>query len=196
MRGRSRMSFGMQFCPPEPGDRRPKLTPYRLVCCAACFVTKQVVGNADRGDDCPDSARALHQGLKTIKEIARDLKVSRNTVRKVLRSGETSFEYERVVQPRPKLGRWAAELEGLLAGNAAKSAREQLTLIRIFEELRGRGYDGGYDAVRRYARRWSKERGESTAAAYVPLSFAPGEAYQFDWSHEVVLLNGVTVIVK
>jgi len=41
---------------------------------------------------------------KTIKEIARDLKVSRNTVRKVLRSGETSFEYERVVQPRPKLG--------------------------------------------------------------------------------------------
>ena len=133
---------------------------------------------------------------KTIKEIARDLKVSRNTVRKVLRSGETSFEYERVVQPRPKLGRWAAELDGLLAGNAAKSAREQLTLIRIFEELRGRGYDGGYDAVRRYARRWSKERGQSTAAAYVPLSFAPGEAYQFDWSHEVVLLNGVTVIVK
>ena len=133
---------------------------------------------------------------KTIKEIARDLKVSRNTVRKVLRSGETSFEYERVVQPRPKLGRWAAELDGLLAGNATKSAREQLTLIRIFEELRERGYDGGYDAVRRYARRWSKERGESTAAAYVPLSFAPGEAYQFDWSHEVVLLNGVTVIVK
>jgi predicted transcriptional regulator len=41
---------------------------------------------------------------KTIKEIARDLKVSRNTVRKVLRSGETSFEYERQVQPRPKLG--------------------------------------------------------------------------------------------
>jgi len=41
---------------------------------------------------------------KTIKEIARDLKVSRNTVRKVLRSGETSFEYERLVQPRPKLG--------------------------------------------------------------------------------------------
>jgi hypothetical protein len=84
----------------------------------------------------------------------------------------------------------------LLAGNAAKSAREQLTLIRIFEELRGRGYDGGYDAVRRYARRWSKERGESAAAAYVPLSFAPGEAYQFDWSHKVVLLNGVTVTVK
>ena len=93
-------------------------------------------------------------------------------------------------------GRWTAELDELLASNAAKAAREQLTLIRMFEELRGRGYDGGYDAVRRYARRWAKERGQATAAAYVPLSFAPGEAYQFDWSHEVVLLSGVTVIVK
>src|SRR2546429_7712783 len=132
---------------------------------------------------------------KTIKEIARDLRVSRNTVRKVLRSGETSFEYERSVQPRPKLGRWAVDLEDLLAGNATKPAREQLTLIRIFEELRGRGYEGGYDAVRRYARRWAKERGQSTAAAYVPLSFAPGEAFQFDWSDEVVLLCDGAVIV-
>ena len=57
---------------------------------------------------------------KTIREIARDLGVSRNTVRKVLRSGETSFEYERAIQPRPKLGRWTAELDELLKGNAAR----------------------------------------------------------------------------
>jgi hypothetical protein len=50
--------------------------------------------------------------------------------------------------------------------------------------------------VRRYARRWAKEHGAATAAVYVPLSFAPGEAYQFDWSHEVVLLSGATVTVK
>ena len=63
---------------------------------------------------------------KTIKEIARDLRVSRNTVRKVLRSGETSFEYDREVQPRPKLGQWTAALDELLTGNAPKSAREWL----------------------------------------------------------------------
>jgi hypothetical protein len=40
------------------------------------------------------------------------------------------------------------------------------------------------------------ERGAATAEAYVPLSFAPGEAYQFDWSHEIVLINGTTVTVK
>ena len=42
----------------------------------------------------------------------------------------------------------------------------------------------------------ARSAAHATAAAYVPLSFAPGEAYQFDWSHEVVLLNGVTVTVK
>ena len=133
---------------------------------------------------------------KSIKEIVRELKVSRNTVRKVLRSGATSFEYLRTVQPRPKLGSWRADLDRMLSDNEAKTVRERLTLIRIFEELRGLGYAGSYDAVRRYARKWQASRGEAIAEAYVPLSFAPGEAYQFDWSHEVVLINGVTVTVK
>jgi hypothetical protein len=38
--------------------------------------------------------------------------------------------------------------------------------------------------------------GAATAEANVPLSFAPGEKYQFDWSHEVVLINGTMVTVK
>ena len=133
---------------------------------------------------------------KTIKEIARELHVSRNTVRKVLRSGATAFSYEREVQPLPRLGAWKADLDRILATNEGKGARERLTLIRIFEELRGLGYEGGYDAVRRYARGWRRERSAVTSDAYVPLSFAPGEAYQFDWSHEIVLINGTTVMVK
>jgi DNA replication protein DnaC/transposase len=140
--------------------------------------------------------RAFFVQGKTIKEIARELRVSRNTVRKVVRSGRTDAEYEREVQPRPKLGRWTAELEELLAANAKKADREQLTLIRIFEELRGCGYEGGYDAVRRYARTWSVAHGQRLATVYVPLSFEPGEAYQFDWSHEVVLLSAMPQKVK
>jgi hypothetical protein len=37
---------------------------------------------------------------------------------------------------------------------------------------------------------------ERIAQAHVPLSFDPGDAYQFDWSHEFVLINGVTVAVR
>ena len=49
--------------------------------------------------------------------------------------------------------------------------------------------------MRRYARTRRRET-RTSSDAYVPLTFAPGEAYQFDWSHEVVLINGTTVIVK
>jgi transposase len=137
----------------------------------------------------------LNEG-KSIKAICRDLRVSRKVVRKVIRSGATAFEYERTVQPFPRVGPFKATLDELLAANDAKPARERLTLIRIFEELRRQGYDGGYDAVRRYAQGWREDRSAAIKEAYVPLSFAAGEAYQFDWSHEVVLINGTTVMVK
>jgi len=140
--------------------------------------------------------RAHFVQKKSIKAICRDLKVSRKVVRKVLRSDATEFRYERGSQPRPKLGPWTDELDEALAGNEAKSSRERLTLVRIFELLRSLGYEGGYDAVRRYAKRWRADRSSTLAAAYVPLSFAAGEAYQFDWSHEIVILGGVTTTVK
>ena len=140
--------------------------------------------------------RAFHVQGWSLKRICRELHVSRNTIRKILRSDETSFSYERERQPKPKIGPWKDQLDGLLNDNLGKAAREQLTLIRIYEELRALGYEGGYDAIRRYAKNWAKARGSAAAEAYVPLLFAPGEAYQFDWSHEIVLLAGVTVTVK
>jgi transposase len=94
------------------------------------------------------------------------------------------------------VGPWRGELDKLRAANAARPNRERLTLMRLFEEARGVGYGGGYDAVRRYAARWRRRQSASMAMAFVPLSFAPGEAYQFDWSHEVVVINGVTTIAK
>ena len=133
---------------------------------------------------------------KSIKAIARALHMSRNTVRRILRSGETASSYEREVQPLPKLGPWTDELDRLLEANAKAQARERLTLIRIYEALRPLGYEGGYDAIRRYARRWGERHASATAEAFIPLTFAPGEAYQFDWSHEIVVVDGVTTTAK
>jgi transposase len=140
--------------------------------------------------------RAFFHHKKPIKAICRELKVSRKVVRKAIRSEATEFRYERSIQPMPKLGAWREQLDALLAANDGKPARERLTLVRIFEALRDLGFDGGYDAVRRYAKSWREARGAAAAQAYIPLSFAPGEAYQFDWSYEVVLINGITVKVK
>ena len=140
--------------------------------------------------------RAFFVQKRPIKAICREFRVSRKVVRKVIRSEATEFRYERGRQPLPRIDPWREQLDGLLLANEGKPARERLTLIRIFEELRSLGYEGSYDAVRRYAKGWRVARGAATAEAYVPLSFAPGEAYQFDWSHEVVLINGTTVTVK
>jgi transposase len=140
--------------------------------------------------------RAYFVQKKPIKEICRELRVSRKVVRKVIRSEATEFRYERETQPFPKIGAWRDQLDCLLSTNEDKPSRERLTLVRLFEELRGFGYEGGYDAVRRYAKSWRKEHGAAQAQAYVPLSFAAGEAYQFDWSHEIIVLNGAAVTVK
>lgn len=133
---------------------------------------------------------------KSIKSIVRDRGIARNTVRKVLRSEDTAPSYTRSVVTRPKLGPFEAELEALLEENAGKSKRERLTLMRLFEQLQQQGYAGSYDAVRRFARQWRERAGMASAEAFVPLVFAPGEAYQFDWSHEVVVIDGVTTAAK
>ena len=50
--------------------------------------------------------------------------------------------------------------------------------------------------MRRYASNWARTQSSGASAAFVPLSFAPGEAYQFDWSHEVVVIDGATTTIK
>ena len=81
---------------------------------------------------------------KSIKQVCRELRVSRNTVRKVVRSGATEFSYDRSTQPRPKIDPWRSELDEMLAENARQPKRVRLTLVRVYEELRNCGHDGSY----------------------------------------------------
>lgn len=91
---------------------------------------------------------------------------------------------------------WRVQLDALLAENDDKPVRERLTLVQLYEELRGLDHDGSHATVRRYVIGWSQKRTAMTADAYVPLSFAPGEAYQFDWSHETITLQGLPMTFK
>lgn len=114
----------------------------------------------------------------------------------MIRTGITEFTYTRTVQPRPKLGAWLGDLTRLPEINAARASRERQSLTQIYEELSRLGYEGGYDAVRRYASNWTRNQSSGASSAFVPLSFAPGEAYQFDWSHEIVVIDGATTTIK
>lgn len=144
--------------------------------------------------------RAFFSEGKKIKEIVRELAVSRKVVRKIVRSKETEFVYRRRAQPRPQLGAHTERLEVLLAENAGRPRRERLTLRRIADLLKAEWCPAGYDAVRRHARQWQAQHqptaSKAGGGAFVPLVFPPGDAYQFDWSHEDVVLGGTTVRVK
>lgn len=122
-----------------------------------------------------------HRGGEAIRSISRELNVSRNTVREIIRSDEPpSASYVRSLQPHSSLGSYIESLEKLLREN--KLARPKRTIRHLFEELQLSGYAGSYSAVGRYAAKWKERSSTVSAVACVPLSFAPGEAYQFDWS--------------
>jgi transposase len=140
--------------------------------------------------------RAYFEQRRPIKEIVRSLLVSRATVRRVVRSQQTEFRYERGVQPAPKLGEWVPVLTEILEQEAKLPGRERRSTQRLFEELRGRGYDGAHDSVHRFVKIWRDERARVPTQAFVPMSFAPGEAYQFDWSHETITLQGLPLMIK
>ena len=140
-----------------------------------------------------------YAGGKAIKLIARDLHESRKVVRKAIRAPEGAFDYHRAVQPLPRLGPYQKRFDTLLLENVARHGRDKLRMTRIHDLLRWEGFEGSYDAVRRYAARWSEARRKDPfegVAAFIPLVFRPGEAYQFDWSHEDEEITGKPMRVK
>mgnify|MGYP006129797753 FL=1 len=136
-----------------------------------------------------------HRGGEAIRSISRELNVSRNTVREIIRSDEPpSASYMRSLQPHSSLGSYIESLEKLLREN--KLAKPKRTILHLFKELQLSGYAGSYSAVGRYAAKWKERSSSVSAVACVPLSFAPGEAYQFDWSTDKIVINDEIISVK
>ena len=133
---------------------------------------------------------------ESISSIARDLKLSRPTVRKHCRT-QSEPVYRRHKQPTPMLGAFQETLETLLRSDRLLPKAQRRTARRLFEGLQVEGYRGAYDSVQRFVRGWKLiKSGPPLTQAFVPLAFAPGEVCQFDWSHEHVELGGVVQTVK
>ena len=135
-------------------------------------------------------------GKESISSIARDLKLSRPTVRKHCRTQREPV-YRREKQPTPRLGAFQETLEKWLRTERLLPKAQRRTARRLFEGLQAEGYHGAYDSVQRFVQRWKAAKsGPSLAHAFVPLAFAPGEVCQFDWSHEHAELNGIMQTIK
>ena len=106
---------------------------------------------------------AYHRDHKSIREIASAYNLSRNTVRKIIRSNATEFVYERKVQPRPRLEPFKEQLAGYLKEDSAKPAKQRRSAILLFDQLQRDGFDGGYDSARRYIKICSGQGGAVSA---------------------------------
>ena len=135
---------------------------------------------------------ALREHL-SIREIARRTKLSRNTIRKYLRSGVVEPEF-RVPERSSKLDPFAVKLAGWLKTETGKSRKQRRTSKQLHDDLVKLGYTGSYGRVAAFARVWradrQKEQQTTGRGTFVPLVFQSGEAFQFDWSEDFAMLSG------
>jgi transposase len=129
----------------------------------------------------------------SIREISRRTGLSRNTVRKYLRSDNVEPKFN-LPDRASKLDPYADKLSQMLRQEAGKSRKQKRTAKQLHADLVALGYDGSYNRVAAFAREWraARHREQQTTGrgAFVPLAFLPGEAFQFDWSEDWALIAG------
>jgi transposase len=130
-----------------------------------------------------------------IRGIARRTGLSRNTVRKYLANQVIEPAYPPRSSPR-KLDDYEETLTNWLFRESRRHRKQRRTVKQLYRDLVAIGFTGSYDRVAAFARAWRQEQHEAQRTAakqvYVPLQFAPGEAFQFDWSEDWVRINGAS----
>lgn len=128
----------------------------------------------------------------SIRDISRRTNLSRNTIRKYLRSDGVEPKFK--VPDRPsKLDPFADRLSAWLKSEASKPRKQKRTMKQLHADLLNLGYDGSYCRVAAFALEWKadwhKERQTTGRGTFVPLAFDPGEAFQFDWSEDWAIIG-------
>ena len=128
----------------------------------------------------------------SIREICRRTGLSRNTIRKYLRSDTVEPAFK--VPGRPsKLDRFADRLSAWLKTEANKPRKQKRTVLQLHADLVSLGYGGSYNRVAAFAREWKADRqremNTTGRGTFVPLTFEPGEAFQFDWSEDWAIIG-------
>lgn len=137
-----------------------------------------------------------HVHKKGYKTIAKELKISKNTVKKIIKEDATKQHYARKSQPYTVLANYKEELESKLEYDKNEPARRRRTAKKIYDEIVLKGYEGSYEAVNNFIKAWKVKEKIQTTPAFIPLEFSQGEAFQFDWSLEEIELDGAIARIK
>ena len=134
---------------------------------------------------------SLREGLSH-SAIAKTTGLSRNTVKKWLKG--VLVEAPKYVRSRRpgELTAFEPTLVQALEADARRPKRERRTAKALLAQIQAQGYKGGHTLVSDFTRAWRLKAGQGVAArAFVPLRFEAGEAYQFDWSEEGLVVGGI-----
>jgi transposase len=128
--------------------------------------------------------KVLNEG-QSIRRVARELGLSRNTVAKYLEQSEPVCR-DRRPRRRPVWEKVKPRLEELIAEwEPRTTSKQRITAMLLYRQLRVEGYQVGRTLVDDY---W-RERRRQRAEVYVPLIYRPGEA-QIDFFEVMVEVNG------
>ena len=137
--------------------------------------------------------RRLHfRDRLTFSEIARRTGLSRNTVKKWIKApAATQPRYRRSAR-EGKLTAWHDTLIQTLRADVRRPKHERRSGRALHAQIKAEGYTGSYSRVTDFIRAWRQGGGEAGAPrAFVPLAFELGEAFQFDWSEEGLVIGGI-----
>jgi transposase len=81
-------------------------------------------------------------------------------------------------------------VEQSLKAVAHRPKQNRRTARALFAQIKASGYEGGYTRVTDFIRAWRSDAGKGIKA-FVPLKFEMGEAFQFDWSEEGLVVGGI-----
>ena len=125
------------------------------------------------------------------RSIAKRTGLSRNTVHKWLQAPE-EVEVPKYVRAKKfaKLAGFAVELEQALKADASRNKQDRRSARALFVQIKASGYVGSYSRVTDYIRAWRADKGKGIKA-FVPLKFELGDAFQFDWSEEGMVVGGI-----
>jgi transposase len=131
-----------------------------------------------------------------IREISRRLGVSRNTVRKYLNNKELDPRYPHRKSPS-KLDDYERTLTSWLFREAKRHRKQRKSAKQLHSDLVQLGFTGSYDRVAAFSRQWREQQQIAKQGAgkraFVPLLFAPGEAFQFDWGEDYAVIGGLKI---
>src|SRR5262245_14719331 len=130
-------------------------------------------------DDFAAIRQAHRDGLST-RQIAKQLGVGRDTVRKALQQAEPTPYTLSQPRPAPTFGPFRQAVDAILDADASAPRKQRHTAMQVFRRLRDEhGYAGSYDQVRRYV----QQRRRGQRETFIPLDHPPGHRAEADFGH-------------